>query len=91
MPRDFEFVPLWGMPTFFRYKMRRVNCPKDGVRIEQVPWAKGKSPITKSYGQFLAHWAKKLSWQEVAESFKTTWHSVYTAVEQMVEYGLATT
>jgi transposase len=89
MPRDFEFVPLWGMPTFFRYQMRRVSCPEHGVRIEQVPWARGKRPITKSYGQFLAHWAKRLSWQEVAESFKTTWHSVFTAVEQMVEYGLA--
>lgn len=87
--RDFEFVPLWGMPTFFRYRMRRVNCPNCGVRIEQVPWAKGKSPVTNTYGQFLAHWAKKLSWQEVAQSFKTSWHHVYTAVKQMVEYGLA--
>lgn len=88
-PRDFEFVPLWGMPTFFRYTMRRVNCPDCGVRIEHVPWANGKSPITNTYGHFLAHWAKKLSWQEVAESFKTSWHSVYNAVKQMVEYGLA--
>ncbi|MCP3850435.1 MAG: transposase, partial [Gammaproteobacteria bacterium] len=87
--RDFEFVPLWGMPTFFRYRMRRVNCPDCGVRIKQVPWAKGKSPITNTYGEFLAHWAKKLSWQEVAQSFKTSWHHVYTAVKQMVEYGLA--
>ena len=25
-PRRFEFVPLWGIPVFFLYRMRRVNC-----------------------------------------------------------------
>jgi len=88
-PRDFEFVPLWGMPTYFRYRMRRVNCQACGIRVEQLPWAEGKSPITNTYGQFLAHWAKQLSWLEVARSFKTSWYHVYTAVKQMVEYGLA--
>lgn len=88
-PRDFEFVPLWGMQVYFRYQMRRVNCPNCGVRIEQVPWASGKSPITHSYGHFLASWAKRLSWKEVADTFKTSWHSVFTAVKQVVDYGLA--
>ncbi len=87
--RDFEFVPLWGMPVYFRYRMRRVNCPNCGVRVEHVPWAKGKSPVTHSYAHFLAHWAKRLSWQEVAVAFKTTWHKVFTSVKQVVEDGLA--
>ncbi|MEK7446168.1 MAG: ISL3 family transposase, partial [candidate division NC10 bacterium] len=25
-PRRFEFVPLWGIPVFFLYAMRRVQC-----------------------------------------------------------------
>jgi len=28
------------------------------------------------YMQFLAHWARKLSWKEVAESFQTSWEKV---------------
>lgn len=87
--RDFEFVPLWGMATFFRYRVRRVNCLCCGVRTEQIPWAKGKNTLTNTYGQFLAHWAKSLSWQEVARSFKTSWYHVFTGVKQIVEYGLA--
>ena len=87
--RDFDFVPLWGIPVYFRYRMRRVNCPDCGVRVEQIPWASGKSPVTHSYGQFLAHWAKRLSWQEVANAFKTSWHKVFSSVKQVVEYGLA--
>ena len=36
--RRFEFVPLWAIPVFFLYAMRRVACPKCGVTVEEVPW-----------------------------------------------------
>ena len=29
-PRRFQFVPVLGVPTFFLYAMRRVNCPLCG-------------------------------------------------------------
>jgi len=87
--RDFEFVPLWGMAVYFRYRMRRVDCPLCGVKVEQVPWSQGKSPVCTSYALFLAGWAKSLSWQEVADTFKTSWHSIYNSVRYVVEYGLA--
>ena len=59
-------MPLWGMAVSFLYAMRRVNCPKCGVKVEQVPWADGKCHLTTSYRWFLARWAKRLSWKEVA-------------------------
>ena len=67
--RRFEFVPLWGMRVFFRYAMRRVECPTCGVVVEMVPWAEGKNRQTTTYAWFLAHWAKFLSWSQVAASF----------------------
>lgn len=85
--RRFEFIPFWGILVFFVYAMRRVNCPRCGVKVEQVPWAKGKSPITTTYAWFLASWAKRLSWSGVAEVFHTSWHHVALAVEQAVEWG----
>jgi len=88
-PRRFQFVPLWGILVFFVYPMRRVDCPRCGVKVEQVPWAEGKSPITTSYAWFLAGWAKRMSWKEVAEAFRTSWDSVYRAVELAVGWGLA--
>src|SRR5690606_37406090 len=36
--RKFEFVPLWGIPVFFVYAMRRVHCKQCGVKVESVPW-----------------------------------------------------
>lgn len=74
---------------FFMYAMRRVNCPDCGVKVESIPWAKGKSPITTSFAWFLARWAKRLSWKEVAEAFQTSWDSVFRAVKIAVAWGLA--
>jgi len=86
--REFEFIPVWGFSVFFVYSMRRVECPSCGIRVEEVPWAYGKHQQTKTYMQFLAHWARKLSWKEVAESFQTTWPKVFQAIEYIVEWGL---
>ena len=86
--RYFQFVPLWGLLVLFAYTMRRVKCPRCGVRVELVPWAQGKSPTTTAYAWFLARWAKKLSWLEVARSFNTTWDTVFRAVGLAVEWGL---
>jgi transposase len=87
-PRRFEFVPLWGIPVFFLYTMRRVACPRCGVVVESVPWAEGKNHLTTTYAWFLAKWAKRLSWKEVAEAFKTTWEHVYRSVQMAVHWGL---
>lgn len=86
--RQFEFIPLWNIPVYFHYTMRRVNCEDCGVRVERVPWAEGKSPVTKPFALFLARWARKLSWKETAKSFCTTWDTVFRSVKQIVEYGL---
>jgi len=87
--RHFEFVPLWGILVFFSYAMRRVDCPRCGVKVERVPWAEGKQHLTTAYQWFLAGWAKRMSWKEVAEAFRTTWENVFRSVEMAVEWGRA--
>lgn len=88
-PRRFEFVPLWGIRVFFVYALRRVECPDCGVVVESVPWASGKNQLTETYRWFLARWAKRLSWKETAESFRTSWENVFRAVKMAVAWGLA--
>lgn len=87
-PRRFEFVPLWGLAVFFVYRMRRVNCSVCGVKVERVPWAEGRCHLTKTYRWFLAAWAKRLSWQEVATVFHTSWQSVFRSVRHAVFWGV---
>jgi len=85
--RRFEFIPFWGIKVFFHYAPRRVNCPSCGVKVEKMPWSKGKQQLTQAYGWFLAGWARRLSWKEVAEAFHTSWDHVYNAVEMAVTWG----
>jgi len=87
--RRFEFVPLWGIAVFFAYAMRRVDCPECGIVVEQVPWCEGKHAQTRTYQWFLAQWARRLSWQEVARVFGTSWQSVFQAVRYAVFWGVA--
>lgn len=85
--RKFSFVPLWGIAVFLLYSMRRVDCPRCGVMVEQVPWGCGKRRVTNSYAWFLARWARRLSWKETAEAFHTSWYVVFSSVEMAVEWG----
>src|SRR6185312_3280472 len=88
-PRRFEFVPLWQIAVFFVYAVRRVNCPECGVRAEEIPWCQGKQTQTRTYQWFLAKWAQRLSWQETARAFRTSWQSVFRAVKHAVFWGVA--
>jgi hypothetical protein len=37
---------------------------------------------------FLARWARRLSWKETAEVFRTSWDKVFDTVEHVVTFGL---
>ena len=86
--RGFEFIPIWGFAVRLLYSMRRVQCRACGVKVEEVPWAMGKHTLTRAYMLYLAHWARKLSWKETAQSFHTSWEKVCQAVEYVVQWGL---
>ncbi len=87
-PRSFEFIPIWGIAVVLWYFMRRVDCTRCGVTTECIPWADGKNRACNAYRLFLANWAKRMSWTEVAEIFHTSWGVVYRAVQWVVDYGL---
>jgi transposase len=87
--RRFEFVPLWGLVVYLVYAMRRIDCPSCGVKTERVPWAEGKNQCCDVYRLFLARWARRLPWSEVASIFGTTWNVVCRSVRWVVDYGLA--
>jgi transposase len=87
--RYFEFIPFLGIRVFFLYRPRRLDCKHCGVRVERLPWAKGKHQLTDAYAWYLSEWAKRLSWKEVADVFHTSWDHVFTSVEMAVNWGKA--
>jgi len=86
--RRYEFIPFWGIRVFLVYAPRRVSCLTCGVRVEHVPWAVGKHRLTVAYGWYLSRWARRMSWKEVAEAFRTSWYHVFCSVEMAVDWGL---
>ena len=60
----------------------------EAVVVEEVPWGDGKRTLTRAYMLFLARWARRLSWKETAEAFRTSWDKVFDAVEHVVTFGL---
>ena len=86
--RQFQFIPMWGYPVSIVYRRRRVACPEHGVIVEHLPWAEGKSSITEPFRLFLSHWARFLSWKEVARQFGVNWQQVFESIEHVVAYGL---
>ncbi len=86
--RRFQFVPAWGWKVYLEYRMRRVDCKKCGATVERVPFGDAKNTQTPAYRIYLAGWAKRLSWQETAEVFDTSWGKVYRAVKWVVAFGL---
>ncbi len=81
-------MPLWQIAVVWVYALRRVDCPCCGVVVERVPWSTGKSRLTITYQWFLAGWARRLSWKEVAAVFCTTWEHVRDSVRHAVQWGL---
>lgn len=86
--RRFQQVPLWSLAVWLVYAPRRVNCVTCGVHVERLPWALGKERTTQSFQWFLANWARRLSWQETAQVFGTSWKTVYGSVKMAVCWGL---
>ena len=77
--------PRWRL---FPLPDARVRCPRWRGEVRRVPCARGRVRRPMSYQLFLARWARRLSWKESAEAFRTSWDSVFTAVRAVVDYGL---
>jgi transposase len=54
----------------------------------KFPGATANATLTKVYMLFLARWARRLSWKETAEAFRTSWEKVFAAVEHVVTWGM---
>lgn len=87
-PRLFEFIPVYNIPVCLSYHMRRVDCPKCGIKTESVPWADGKHTSCEVFRHFLASWARRMSWKETAACFNTSWDTVCRSVQWLVAFGL---
>lgn len=86
--RTWRHVPLWGIPVVIHYRPIRVKCKRCGIKVENIPWCKGKSSLTLPLVSVLATFAKLLAWEQVSNLFHVSWGTVRSSVNTAVEYGL---
>ena len=87
--RTWRHVPLWNIPVNICYRPARVKCDGCGIKVETIPWSNGKSCLSYPLSLAMAKWARVLSMNTVADIFGVCWNSVYSAVKQVVHYGIA--
>lgn len=66
------------------YAPRRVECPKCGVRVEMLPWARPGSRFTRPFEEMTAYLAQITNKTEVAKMMGISWRTVGNIVERVV-------
>jgi transposase len=86
--REWRDLSMRKLPLKLRYRPRRVECPRCGLRVEDFPWADPWARVTTALSNAVARLARELSWQGTARQYGLNWKSVATIVKRAVEYGL---
>ena len=86
-PREWRDLSMRKLPLKLRYRPRRVDCPRCGVRVEDFPWAEPWARVTTALSNAVSVLARELSWQGTARQYALNWKSVATIVKRAVDYG----
>src|ERR1039457_3269746 len=83
-PREWRDLSMRKLPWKLRYRPRRVECPRCGVRVEDFPWAEPWARVTTALSNAVAKLARELSWQGTARQYGLNWKSAATIVKRRV-------
>jgi len=86
--RTWRDLSMRKLRLILRYRPRRVNCPRCGVRVEDFPWARPWARVTTALAEAVATLARQLSWKATAREYGLNWKSVAAIVKRAVQYGL---
>jgi transposase len=68
-PREWRDRSMRNIPLKLRYRPRRVECPRCGLRVEDFPWAEPWARVTTTLSNAVARLARELSWQGTARHY----------------------
>lgn len=82
--RRWRHLDVAGMVLHLRYDTRRVDCPRCGVRVEQVPWAETSSWFTRPFEDHVGYLAQRCDKTTVSDMMRIAWATVGTIIERVV-------
>ena len=83
--RRWRHLDLAGMRLLLRYTIRRVDCPRCGVRVELVPWAEGDSWFTRDFEEHTAYLAQTTDKTTVVNTMRVAWRTVGDIARRVVD------
>ncbi len=86
--RKWRHLVLGRCPIWLAYAPRRVDCPRCGVRVEEVPWAAPASRFTNDFDEMVAYLAQVTDKTKVTELMGISWMTVGSIVERIVSERL---
>jgi transposase len=84
-PRRWRSLPFGWFDVFLEYTMRRVDCPRCGVRVELVPWAAAASRFTRPFEQLVAYLAQMTDKTTITKLLGLSWRAVGTIIERVID------
>ena len=61
LEREWRDLSMQTLPLKLRYRPRRVECPRCGVRVEDLSWAEPLARVTTALSNAVAVMARELS------------------------------
>lgn len=82
--RRWRHLSLAGLEVWLRHDVRRVDCRRCGVRVEQVPWAERESDFTIPFEEMTAYLTQRTDRTTVANMMRVAWTTVGSIVERVI-------
>jgi transposase len=82
--RRWRHLEIIGLRVQLRYRLRRVECRRCGVRSELVPWAEPDSGFTRAFEQQVAYLAQRTDKTTVCSVMDIAWETVGRIVQRVV-------
>ena len=86
--RRWRHLPLGRCSIWLAYALRRVECSRCGVRVEEVPWAAAGSRFTLEFEEMVAYLTQVTDKTKVTELMGISWVTVGSIVERVVSKRL---
>ena len=86
--RKWKHLPFGWFEVQLSYAPRRVDCPRCGVLVEQVPWAPTGSRFTWDFEEKAAYLAQVTDKTKVSKLLGISWRTVGEIVERVVARNL---
>jgi transposase len=83
-PREWRHLDLAGLRVWLRSDLRRVRCPRCGVRVEEVPWAECGSWFTREFEDHVGYLAQRTDKTTLSTLMRIAWRTVGAVIERVV-------